>query len=259
MTRLAVVSMKGGVGKTSCTANLAAALAAAGQTERDPAETVSVIDLDPQNALRLHLGIPPNVTQGLAGASDAPGDWREVVLKTRYGVRCLPYGCVSEDERRQFETWLGERPGRLAEALDASGLGMAGDLLLLDTPPGPTIYLREAFACADAVLLVLLSDPGSYATVPAMEAWVGDWQAQKPELRTLYLINQSDSSIPLYHDIAEVLRHHLGERVAGVTIHRDEAVSEALAFQKPVIVYDPHGQASHDFIRLAKLVREWLD
>jgi cellulose biosynthesis protein BcsQ len=72
-----------------------------------------------------------------------------------------------------------------------------------------------------------------------------------PKTRSIYVINQVDRNESLNRDVAELLQQHLGNRLAPNLIHRDEAVGEALAMQQPVLVYDPHGQASHDFRQLA--------
>jgi cellulose biosynthesis protein BcsQ len=52
----------------------------------------------------------------------------------------------------------------------------------------------------------------------------------------------------------EVIRHDLGSRFMPYPIHRDEAVSESLAYQKTVLDYDRYAQASQDFEQFAK----WL-
>lgn len=255
MSIVAIVSMKGGVGKTSTTANVAAALAA-----RLGGAQVSVVDLDPQNSLHLHFGLGTGGAhqKGVCELAVHGGQWGEIMHPSPFGVLCLPYGSASEDDRLEFEALLEREPGWLGQQLSQAGLDRAG-VVLIDTPPGPSVYLRQVFACADLVLMVLLADAGSYATVPAMESWLKEAGIQRPNLKARYLLNQVDTSVPLNRDVAEVLRQHLGERMLQMSVHRDEAVGEALAFQQPVISYDPHGQATRDLCQLAGWVVDALD
>ncbi|MBS3996550.1 MAG: cellulose synthase operon protein YhjQ [Hydrogenophaga sp.] len=247
MSVVGIVSMKGGVGKTSLTANIAMALA----TRLGPGR-VSVVDLDPQNALHWHLGV--NGTQASVCKQTLRGDgWAGAAVASPFEVSCVPYGMVSESDREAFEAILVKSPGWLGKNLQQAGLGHDG-VVLIDTPPGPSVYLKQVFACADLVLIVLLADAGSYATIPAMEAWLEDMAVLRPELNSFYVLNQVDKTQVLNRDVTELLHQHLGERIAPVGIHQDEAVGEALAFRQPVLVYDPHGQASHDLARLAN----WL-
>ena len=83
--------------------------------------------------------------------------------------------------------------------------------------------------------------------------------ALRPQLGSVYVLNQVGRSEPLNRDVSELLQQHLGARLAPIRIHRDEALSEALAFQQPVLIYDPHGQASHDLARLAAWVIDTLN
>lgn len=245
MSVIGVVSMKGGVGKTSTTANLAAAIA----SKLGPGR-VSVVDLDPQNALHWHFGLEPAAAAGVCEQSVHGSDWRDVVSVSEFGVACLPYGGASETDREAFETLLADKPDWVGACLKNAELDNDA-VVLIDTPPGPSVYLKQVFACADLVLIVLLADAGSYATIPAMESWLDDVLVANPPLGSLYVLNQVDSREPLNRDVAELLHQKLGSRLVPVRIHYDEAVSEALAFQQPVLVYDPHGQASHDLARLA--------
>lgn len=253
MSIVGIVSMKGGVGKTTTTANLATAMASKLGTGR-----VSVADLDPQNALHWHFGLNDAQANGVCEQSLDAGDWRGVAYSTEFGVVCLPYGGGNEPDREAFETVLTLEPNFVGEQIEQTGLG-SNAVVLIDTPPGPSVYLKQVFACADLILIVILADAGSYSTIPAMESWIDDMSQQRPGLRSVYILNQVDTSEPLSRDVSNLLRQRLGARLAPVGIHFDEAASEALAFQQPVLTYDPHGQASHDLARLAAWVIDTLN
>lgn len=252
MIAIAVVSMKGGVGKTSATANIAASLARVlGEGQ------VGVIDLDPQNSLHLHFGQSAQTPGGLAVSSVSGSGWERDVYRSEYGVDCVPYGEVSEPDREAFEQLLETQPGYVGQQLQAAGFAHKR-VVLIDTPPGPSVYLRQASQCADVALVVLLADGGSYATIPAMEAWLGEMSDPRPGLKSLYLFNQVDGMNTLGQDVIEVVRLHLAGRVLRSVIHADEAVAEALAFQKPVASYAPHSQASHDMEQVARQLMQYV-
>lgn len=245
MSVVSVVSMKGGVGKTSVTANLATALSAKLGPHR-----VSVVDLDPQNALHWHFGLEDHNADGICRKSLQGVNWNKIAAGSKFDVACLPYGDASEPEREAFETLLSEQPLWIGEQIRKAGLDN-DKVVLIDTPPGASVYLKQVFACTDLVLVVLLADAGSYATIPAMETWLDEMSALYPKLQSAYVLNQVDRGDAFNRDVADLLQQHLGTRLAPIGVHGDEAVSEALAFQQPVLTYDPYGQASHDFARLA--------
>jgi cellulose synthase operon protein YhjQ len=245
MNILSVVSMKGGVGKTSVTANLATALA-----RRLGPGRVFIIDLDPQNALQWHFGFVDYEQKGICNQSAIGGAWNDIALSSATGVTLFPYGAVDEHERLAFEQLLKEQPDWLK--IKACGSQFKRDaIVLIDTPPGVSPYLPQVIGCSDVSLVVLLADGASYATIPAMETAFEELIPMNPYLRTSYLLNQFDQDDTLGKDIQTLLQRHLGERLLLPTIHVDEGVKEALAFQQPVLVYDPHGQACQDFADLA--------
>ncbi len=252
MIVVSVISMKGGVGKTSATANIAAALA-----QQLGAGEVGVIDLDPQNSLHLHYGQNNSVTDGLSSQSLQGLDWREVMYVSEYDVDCVPYGDVSEPEREAFEDLLEAQPDFVHRQLMRARLSEKR-VVLIDTPPGPSVYLRQASSCADIAIVVLLADGGSYATIPAMETWLAEVAAKRPDVKSLYLFNQVDGMNTLGQDVIEVVRSHLGKRVLRNVIHNDEAVAEALAFQQPVANYAPHSQATRDIENIAKQLLQFV-
>lgn len=253
MSIIGVVSMKGGVGKTSTSANLAAALAATLGAGR-----VCAVDLDPQNGLHWHFGLPVNHDSGVCEQSLLNRDWREIAVPGNTNVRCLPYGNVNETDREHFESLLAQQPHWIGAQVQRAGLSHNA-LVLLDTPPGPSVYLKQVFDCADLILVVLLADAGSYATIPAMETWLSEIGDESTQGKVFYVLNQVDRSDSLNRDTAAFLHQQLKSRMCPIEIHNDEAVGEALAFQKSVLDYEPQGQASTDLAHLASWVINTLN
>jgi cellulose synthase operon protein YhjQ len=227
------------VGKTTVTANLACALARQGRT-------VVVLDMDPQNALGLHFGIAPTEFRGIARATLAQQSWKSVVFESRSGVYVLPYGVVNEDDRDRFEHLIETHPDWLAAQL--RGLSLPADaVVLLDTPPGPSVYLKQALGEAHLALVVVLADAASYAALPLMQRLVQTYCTDQPQFsEALYLINQVNNSRQLSKDVANVIRASFGERVIGV-IHQDQSVGDALANDLSVLDYESGSQAANDF------------
>lgn len=246
MNIVAIVSTKGGVGRTTVAAHLAVALARAGRA-------VLAVDLDPQNALRLHFGLDPHGIGGSARASRAGSDWRDACVTTAGGVVVLPYGAVDEDDRHGFEHDLDTCPGGLAGRLQALGLPRDA-VVLLDTPQGPSAGLRQALGIAHLALVVTLPDIAAYATLAATESLLQRACGARPDFRGHhYLVNQTDSSRLLSADVAQVLRQRFGDRILG-TVHSDQAVREALAHGQSVLDYAADSCAADDFARAARAV-----
>ncbi|CAB3878825.1 Cellulose biosynthesis protein BcsQ [Achromobacter dolens] len=239
MKTIAIVSAKGGVGKTTIAATLGLALSRAGH----PA---LLVDLDPQNALRFHLGAESQAAEaGLARASLASIPWRETVVRGDAGPYLLPFGQINEADRLALEQQMRQDDAWLANHLRALDLE-PDTVVLVDTPPGPSIYLSQALRCADLVLVVTLPDAASYATLPQVENLIAQYCEGRPEfMGHAFVVNQADSASPLAKDTLQVMRGILADRLAGV-IHRDATVSEALAFGTTVIDHAPHSQASND-------------
>ncbi|MFZ6754691.1 cellulose biosynthesis protein BcsQ [Undibacterium sp. Dicai25W] len=239
MRVVAVISPKGGVGKTTVTANLAASLARLGAV-------ITVLDLDPQNALRLHFGMPHNDAAGIATYNLPQGQWRNALHESSFGVDFLPYGSVDEKQRDKFEHAIKTEPNWLLSHLNSLGLNET-DVVLIDTPPGPSIYLQQVLKVANIGLVVLKPDAASYSTIPSIESLIQFYtKGRKDFLGYCYVLNQMDASKQLCRDVFGMLRSNLGERFVPTAIHRDEAVSEALACQTPVSYYAQHSSATQD-------------
>ena len=162
MKVIAVVSAKGGVGKTTLTANLATAL------QHQGVATVCVLDTDAQNALALHFGGDPQAIAGVSRATLAGQDWASVCVRGASGVFVLPYGLVNETDRVAFERHLDAHPGWMAQQLHNLHLP-ADAVVLIDTPPGPSVYMQQALTAAHAVVVVSRPDAASSAALALMQ------------------------------------------------------------------------------------------
>ena len=244
MTIIAVISPKGGVGKTTVAVNLACALAGNGRAVR-------LVDLDPQNAMRLHLGADPGDVNGLVHQTLQQDSWCYSEYDSAYGVSFIPYGRASEVERITFEAYLTQTPNWLRDNLAVLD-NEPGELTIIDTPPGPSVYVQQVLSVANLVLVVMIPDAGSYATLDSIEGLLDYYCANRSDFYgSYYVLNQFDAAIPLNRDIRSIMQNTLGERLAPHTVHRDGSLSEALAFQQPVREYAPHSQAVDDLKQLA--------
>ncbi len=247
MKVISIVSMKGGVGKTTVAVNLATSLA-----QRLGKGRVSMIDFDPQNAAHWHFGSLDTNSPGICQlALQGQVEANTIATNHDLGLDCYPFGSASESERVAFEAALHSQADWLKQFTKAIGSPDDG-IVIIDTPSGHSVYLNQAISASDLIIVVLLSDAGSYATVPTMESLLDEMIPLNPNLKSVYVLNQSDPTDLLNADVATTLRNHLGARVAPVLISGDEAVKEALAVQQSVLIYDPHGQASQDVASLAR-------
>lgn len=247
MKVITVVSAKGGVGKTTLAANLASVLAARGRR-------VIALDLDPQNALRLHFGIPLDSIDGLSRATLANDPWQTVMFDGVDGVTVVPYGAVLEDDRRRFEAYIDREPKWLAQSLETLKLE-TNDIVIVDTPPGSSVYTRTALTAANFALNVVLADAASYAAIPQMERMIEAYATPRANFAgTGYVVNQVDQTRQLTKDVLKVLRNMLGGKMFSGVIHLDEGVSESLACDTTLIHYDPLSQATADL----RACGEWL-
>jgi len=248
---IAIVSGKGGVGKTTVSANLCAGLRRLGKS-------VLAVDLDPQNALRLHFGVSPRHVGGLARAVLAGDDWRASVVQGNTGDYVLPYGSIDESDRLDFEQDLREDPNLLRTQLGL--LGLAEDcIVVLDTPPGASVYLTQALSAANAAIVVALPDAASYATLPQIMSLMKQYCSRRKNfLGYLLLINQVDRVKQLADDVTDMMIAKFGKKSIAL-IHQDQAIPEALAYSKDLQDYDPLSRGAHDMKNCVEAVERLLN
>ena len=244
MPLLCFASPKGGVGKTTLAANVCAELVRAGRR-------VLAIDLDPQNSLRIHFGVPLSDGAGFMPTVMQRLDWRQALQRTKAGVALLPYGQLSMDDVVEVSMRLAAHPELVAQPLRA--LMADPDLaVVVDTAPGPSPQLATVLPLADLVVTVLLVDGVSVSLIPAVE----DGRAYGRSIhvsRVGFTLNQYDGRTRLGPALLSAAQRHLGTRLLG-TVYRDESVAEAAAAQRFVADYAPSSKAAQDLATLTRAI-----
>lgn len=251
MKIISVVSAKGGVGKTTISAHLCLAL-------RSQGRTVVALDLDPQNSLQLHFGISPSYDEGVALSSLARRKWSEVLVQSNTGCAVLPFGQVSEIERAAFESALSHDANLLNQQLNLLNLPTDA-IVIIDTPPGPSAYLKQALSLANIAIVVTLADAASYATIPMIDRLIEQYCLTRTNfIDHLYVINQLNRSRQLASDVADIMAAQFSSKKIAI-VHQDQSIPEALACNQDAIEYAPESKGAHDLVDFAMMIKPILD
>ena len=215
-----VVSLKGGVGKTTLAAGLASRLRLEG------GRTLA-IDLDPQNALHYYLGVEQGES-GIGSLNGAGHPWHIRLQPGFDGALLLAYGVLGDDEHHALMHAMHEDRHWLARQLDRMDLG-ASDVVLIDTPTGSTASLAQALDVADEVIVVTTADAASFNTLDPIDRLLNAPHARAASSHCTYVVNQFDVSREFSRDMLEVFKRRLGQQLIAV-VPLDNTLGEALAY-----------------------------
>ncbi|CUH64980.1 Sporulation initiation inhibitor protein soj [Thalassovita gelatinovora] len=246
---IAVANQKGGVGKTTTTINLGAALAASGQK-------VLVVDLDPQGNASTGLGIETEdrefTTYELLLEDIELGNVIQQTNTDRLSIIPATVDLSSADmelmsnEKRSFLLYDALRQ----YAMDSYEF----DFILIDCPPSLNLLTVNAMVAAHSVLVPLQSEFFALEGLSQLMLTIREVrQSANPDLRIEgVVLTMYDARNNLSQQVEADARDNLGDLVFSTVIPRNVRVSEAPSYAVPVLEYDPTSKGAVAYLQLAK-------
>ena len=254
-----IANQKGGVGKTTTTVNLAAALAQAGLN-------VLVIDNDPQGNASTALGIDHH--SGTPSIYEVLVEDEELAAVVQRSSRiprlwCAPATIDLSGAEIELVS-LVAREGRLRAAIDTylETCAVAGrerfDYILIDCPPSLGLLTVNAFVAAREVLIPIQCE---YYALEGLSQLLKNVELIKNHLNPLLhvstiMLTMYDARTNLAHQVADEVREHFPDQTLRTLVPRSVRISEAPSYGQTVMTYDPGSTGALAYLAAAREIAE---
>ncbi len=243
---IAIANQKGGVGKTTTSINLSAALAAQGKK-------VLIIDTDPQGNATSGFGVEKNELDNtvyelmLGECSIKECILSEVIpnldmLPTNVNLAAIEIETIDVENKEYI----------LKNELD--WIKDKYDFIIIDCPPSLSMLTVNAMSAADSVLVPIQCE--YYAleglsqlihTINLVKSRLNEDLEMEGVVFTMY-----DSRTNLSAEVVENVKENLDEKIFDTVIPRNIRLAEAPSFGQPITMYDPKSAGSLSYISLAQ-------
>ena len=254
---ITVANQKGGVGKTTTTVNLAAALSMGGLR-------VIVIDLDPQGNASTALGVEHLDNEGIYEVLMGKATMEAVVQKVA-GFPALE--CISSNTSlAQAEIELVPmvaREFRLREAIEElvqlrTTQNISYDYIFIDCPPSLGLLTINALTAAKEMLIPIQCE---YYALEGLSQLLKTFELVKKRLNTelklsTFVLTMFDSRTRLANDVADEIRKHYPNELINIPIPRAVRVSEAPGYNQTVMTYDASSPGAVAYMQIARELAE---
>lgn len=238
MKTLAVHSIKGGVGKTSTSVNLAHVAAREGAR-------VLLWDLDAQAATTWCLRVRAKIPGGSRHLLTDEGTLRDRILASDHPrLDLLPAALSLRKLERRLETGDAgrDRLGRRLRSIERDY-----DLVILDCPPGLTLLAENVFEAADALVVPMIPTPLSVRTLEQLVDFLVPrrWS----ERTVLPFFSMVDRRKRLHREVVETIGHRIGGALLTAIPNATEVEKMGL-HRAPVLDFAPRTKAARAYLAL---------
>ena len=245
-----VANQKGGVGKTTTTVNIAAALSMGGLR-------VLVIDLDPQGNASTALGVPHRDTAGIYEVLMGDATITSVIQKVAGfpALDCVPSNSSLANAEVNLVSMVA-RELRLKEALDE--IFPNYDYIFIDCPPSLGLLTINALAAARELLIPIQTE---YYALEGLSQLLETYDVVKKRLNakldlSTIILTMFDGRTRLSNDVAANVRAHFPKELIDIPIPRAVRVSEAPSYNQTVMTYDPLSPGAIAYMQVAREIAE---
>ncbi len=241
---IAVLNQKGGVGKTTSTINLAAAIAKMGKS-------VLVIDLDPQANATSGLAVDKNTLQSsIYDVLVSDGSVADATINTHIdGLYLLPATTTLAAAEQELVSVM-SRESVLKNALQ----NVTYDLVLIDCPPSLGLLSINALVAADSVLIPVQAEFYALEGLGLLMQTIQRVQAGlNPGLQLSGIaMTMVDARNSLSGQVIEEVKKHFGDYVYETHIPRNVRLAESPSFGKTIFEHDKWSKGARAYKSLAK-------
>jgi chromosome partitioning protein len=245
-----VANQKGGVGKTTSTVNIAAALSMGGLR-------VLVIDLDPQGNASTALGVEHRQSSGVYEVLMGSAQISEVIQKVAGfpALDCLPSNTSLANAEINLVSMVA-RELQLKAAIDEISANY--DYIFIDCPPSLGLLTINAFAGSKELLIPIQTE---YYALEGLSQLLETYSVVKKRLNpalnlSTIILTMFDGRTRLSNDVAANVRSHFPNELIDIPIPRAVRVSEAPSYNQTVMTYDPLSPGAIAYMQVAREIAE---
>lgn len=239
--RIAVFNQKGGVGKTTTTLNLAAALGRAG---RSPL----ILDLDPQGHLSsIHGNAPGEAGDSIFAFYQDTRTLADLQLEWEHIGHLLP----AHQQLIKVDSIFGKGPAilnKLRAGLETLEAEAGARPTLIDCCPYIGVLALNAIFACDLLLIPVSTD---YLSLQAADHITRTLQVLEPVLKRRverrYLLTRFDRRRRMSEDVRNRLRERYGDEVCETAVSENVAVAESPALNQDVFRHNASSAGAHDY------------